>query len=155
MPQKQSELRRRVSFAVQGESRVKQAFKDECDINRIMAKYQKTGLIDHVRENKGNYEDYTNVPESYHEACTQVIAAEEMFMTIPSSIRAKFANDPGQFLAFVEDEKNYDALVEMGLTIKPSTLIPQEAPKEASEAPQAVPSPDGPPTPPRPTSDTP
>ena len=155
-----SAVRRRVTTAGGGDTHVKQAFKDECDVNKIMAKFQKTGLLEHVRENAGSYEDYTNGPQSYHDACNQALHAEQMFLTIPSSIRAKFANDPGQFLDFVDDPKNEAALVTMGLVpakIPPETnkppLTTTGGPTEAPAPSPAVPSTDGPATPPRPTPD--
>lgn len=155
-----SAARRRVTTAGGGPTHVKQAFKDECDINKIMAKFQKTGLLEHTRDHQGDYTDYSDFPSSYHEACNQALKAEQMFLTIPSSIRAKFANDPGQFLDFVDDPKNEAALVSMGLAnakLPPEDpkppIPPPGAPTEASGLRPEVPSTDGPPSPPRPTPD--
>ena len=38
-----------------GETRTKQSFKKECDINVIMAKYQKTGAITHFSNHQQQY----------------------------------------------------------------------------------------------------
>ena len=38
-----------------GESRTKQSFQKECDINAIMAKYQKTGAITHFNKHQQQY----------------------------------------------------------------------------------------------------
>ena len=46
----------RVTQPVGGPSRTKQAFKEECDVNNILRKYEKTGLITHVAAYKGRYE---------------------------------------------------------------------------------------------------
>ena len=156
MPQRQSDLRRRVQTTGGGDTHVKQAFKDECDVNRIMAKYRKIGLLDHVAVHKGDYGDYTNSPTSYHDAVNQVLAAEEMFLTVPSKIRAQFANDPGQFLSYVSNPENKEALIKMGLAnpeLPPVVETTRATPTGVEVNPVEVPSPAGPPTPPRPTAE--
>ena len=35
----------------------KQSFKEECDINNIMAKYRATGILSHVQAHQGRYQD--------------------------------------------------------------------------------------------------
>ena len=86
----------------------------ECDINNIMRQYQETGLLAHVNQYEGNYGDFTDVVD-YRTACDVVIRANEMFETLPSSVRARFENDPSNFLAFVDDPANAEELVKMGL----------------------------------------
>lgn len=109
------QLRFRVPFECKGPSRTKQSFKDECNINNIMIRYEKTGIMEHIKKTGGSYEDYTDLPTDYHTACNQVIAAQDMFQSIPARIRASFDNDPGEFLAFVSNSENMDQMVEMGL----------------------------------------
>lgn len=96
------------------ESRTKQAHKDETDINRIMQKYQKTGLLDHVNKYQGEYGDFSEVTD-FQSALNKIHESQEMFGTLPSSIRKQFDNDPGKFLNFVEDPNNFDAAVDLGL----------------------------------------
>lgn len=98
----------------------KQCFQDECDIDSILAKYSNTGVLDHVRTNQGNYGDFLNV-QDYHASVNQVIAAQEMFMSLPAQVRARFANDPGQFLHFVGDVNNRDEMAKLGL-LKPEVV---------------------------------
>lgn len=112
-----------------------QSFRDECDINNIMKKFERTGLLDHVNEHEGNYGDFTDLPASYHEAQNQVIRAQEMFLSVPSKIRARFNNDPGEFLAYVEDPANVEGMRELGLL--PSERAAEQPParrKQPSEA---------------------
>jgi phage internal scaffolding protein len=113
-----------------GESMTKQSFKKECDINNILAKYRKTGMIDHIRENNGQYVD---VPESfdYHGAMNIVAKASSMFEELPSDLRKKFDNDAGAFLDFVNNPENADAMRDLGL------MKPAEQPV-LSEADQGV-----------------
>lgn len=109
----------RSSVAFVKPSLTKQSFKDECDISNIMSKYQKTGLITHVKRHGGNYSDLSDVVD-YHDAMNRIIKAQDAFNSLPSSIRAKFNNDPGQFVEFVSNPKNEKEMIELGLaTAKP------------------------------------
>lgn len=91
-----------------------QCFAQECDINLIMARYQKTGIIEHVRSVEGRYGDFISSPD-YHTAMNEIIAAQDAFDSLPSSLRARFENDPARFLDFVHDEKNRDEMIQLGL----------------------------------------
>lgn len=97
-----------------GESRAKQSMKDECDINNILRQYQKTGVLNHTRENAGQYVDLPNVPD-YQEALNIVIAAGEAFEQMPGSLRQRFGNSAEEFLNFMDDDGNIDESVELGL----------------------------------------
>ena len=91
----------------------KQSHKKECDINFILQQFQKTGTIAHQKTYQGSYGDFADI--DFHEAMNQVARATEMFETVPAHIRAEFGNDPGAFLAFVQDDKNESRLIDMGL----------------------------------------
>ncbi|AXL15267.1 internal scaffolding protein [Microviridae sp.] len=104
--------RRRASTP--GESMTKQSFKKECDINHLMARYQKTGMLEHVSRYQGDYTDLTEVPE-YHDAMNKIISADQAFGLLPSSVRKRFNNNPADFLAFVDDPSNLDEMRELGL----------------------------------------
>lgn len=108
-------------------SMAKQSFRDECDINNIMKKYEKTGLLDHVNQYQGQYADLTGIVD-YHTALNQVIAAEEAFMTLPAGIRSRFDNDPGNFLAFVDDPNNEEEMIKMGLKQVPVAVAGNSPP---------------------------
>lgn len=119
--------RRRVALSFKDSvRRTKQAFVQECDINHIMARYKKTGIIDHVRPSAGMFGDFTEVPD-FATAQELVIQAEASFMQLPSKVRDRFSNDPGKFLAFFEDPENFkDASVvsefkKLGLVIDNGT----------------------------------
>ena len=93
-----------------------------------MAKYQKTGLHSHVSHHQGNYGDFMQATD-YHTAMNQIIAAGDAFNSVPAEIRAHFENDPGKFLAFVQDPENESGMRELGLlpTLRapdPDTLDP-------------------------------
>ncbi len=123
----------RVQITFPEKGRTHQSFANECDVNNIMAKYEKTGLIDHMNTHQGQYGHFVDV-QDYQSAMNQVIEAREAFMSLPSSLRSRFANDPHEFLQFVNDPANDDEMRDMGLL-----------PSEATEEP-LTPADDDPPT---------
>lgn len=128
----------RLPFYCQGESRARQSFKEECDINYIMRRFEKTGVLEHVRQHGGRYGDFLDVPQDYHEACNQVLVAEEMFLTLPAKVRKAFSNDPGELLAAVDAARNGDAeqverLQRIGLLQTAEPATPAEAPAGARQ----------------------
>lgn len=97
-----------------GNSMTKQSFKNECDINGIMAKFEKTGIIEHARNYQGDYTDCINISD-YHTAHNQILAAQDAFASLPASIRKKFENDPYAFISFAQDPANHQEMVDLGL----------------------------------------
>ena len=125
----------RVQLTCSDATRAKQSFASECDINNIMARYQKTGLVTHVAAHQGNYTDLPAY-DDFHASMNAVTAANSSFASLPSSVRSRFHNDPGEFLDFVQDKANADEMVSMGLSI-PSQEEPIPAPMEPEPAPSA------------------
>jgi phage internal scaffolding protein len=117
--------RTRVQVTFTKPSLTKQAFKKECDINALMARWQRTGVLEHVKEFQGVYGDYTGVM-SYQESLDRVLAADAAFMSLPSSVREKFGNDPHQFIEFMQDPNKAEERREMGLENPPTPSQPQE-----------------------------
>lgn len=97
-----------------GETRVKQSFTDEVNINKIMAKYTRTGQTPQVNLMKPLYGDFSNVPD-YLAATSAVREAEASFAKLPAVVRARVENDPTLFLRFVTDKDNKAEIVKMGL----------------------------------------
>ena len=102
----------------QAQGRTHQEFKDECDVNLIIPKYDRTGLLTHVNEAVAQYGDYSEVNE-YQESMNLVLQAQQSFGEIPANIRAMFNNDPGIFFEFATDPKNREKMVELGLAEAP------------------------------------
>jgi len=105
--------KRKVSITFTEPGLAKQSFKAECDINTIMARYMKTGLLDHLSARKGQYMDVSGA--DFYAAQNLVAEARSMFFGLPSKIREQFDNDPGEFLAFMENPANAQQAEEMGL----------------------------------------
>jgi len=123
------------------EGMTKQSFRDECNINKIMAKFQRTGLLNHYAKHAPQYMDIPAI--DYADALNIIAEAESMFEELPSTVRAKFENDPEKFLEFVQDPENLEEMREMGLanpTIPLSDSEPDKPPKKpASAAPESSP----------------
>ena len=116
-------------------SLTKQSFKNECNINKIMDKFQKSGAISHYASNSPSYGDATQA--DLQDALNIVADANTMFEELPSSIRKKFDNDAGEFLNFVQDEKNLEEMRELGLA-KPAKTEPPVEQKPAAKASKEV-----------------
>jgi len=120
--------KKRVRVEIVGESLAKQSMRDECDINQIMAKYQKTGAVSHLNKHGADYGFASG--EDFSESMRVITAAQGMFDDLPSSVRTRFGNDPALFLDFVQDEENVDEMVKLGLA---EEVVLETAPKETAE----------------------
>lgn len=133
-------MRHSISFK-NVENMTKQSFKNECNINNIMAKFQKTGMINHYANNAPHYQDIPAL--DYHEALDIIATANSMFEELPSSVRAKFENSPEQFLEFVQNPDNIEKARELGLapplTITLSENEPDKPTKKRASAPPEPP----------------
>lgn len=136
----------RIQTTIVGASRAKQSFKDECNINNILAKYNKTGIVTHISDRVPHYQ---NLPgeTSYHDMMNTVVEAQEAFQSLDAKVRQRFHNDPAEMLKFVSDPANADELIELGLAqptaeqkTDPSGTPPLADPTPAPPAPEKAPS---------------
>lgn len=107
----------RVPLACLDESRTKQSFADETNINNIMARFTQTGLVDFVNEHQGHYGDVTGW--EFHDAMNIVARSQEMFEALPAHIRNRFNNDPATFLDFVDNRENDAEAIRLGIMNPP------------------------------------
>jgi len=122
----------RVQVRFKGNGRTKQAMRDECDINKIMARYIKTGLIDHLGKHGEEYGFASSV--SFHEAMNVVTKAEQMFEDLPADTRKRFEGDPGKFLDFVQDPENQEEMIALGLATRNPGSVRSAEPAAAAES---------------------
>lgn len=59
----------------------------------------------------------------FHELQNQLARTRDEFLELPAHVRARFNNDPAQFLDFFYDEKNADEAAKLGF------IVPKEADK--------------------------
>ena len=85
----------------------------ETDINEIARRFGLTGqLPDNVRQPQ--YADFEEVFD-FHSAQNAIAMAQTSFNRMPPDVRARFNNDPQEFLAFVEDDYNLEEAKKLGL----------------------------------------
>lgn len=95
-----------------------QSEKDSCDINKIIEKFTRTGIMTNIRQDQPMYGDFSDLCD-YQTARIRVQEAEEQFMELPASIRTRFDNDPGKLIDFLGDENNRAEAIELGLVAPP------------------------------------
>lgn len=90
-----------------------QQHKDECDINNIIRKYDKTGLIKHVARFEAKFGDFTGL--DFRQMQQTVIDAKNQFAQLPMEIRKRFDNNPEKLIEFMEHPENRDEAIKLGL----------------------------------------
>ena len=91
----------------------KQSFRDECDINNILRKFNVTGKLP-IGSVQPTYGDFSGVTD-YQSALNAVMEAQDSFLALPAKIRSRFDNDPALFVEFASDEANKDEMKALGL----------------------------------------
>ncbi|WNK13545.1 MAG: internal scaffolding protein [Microvirus sp.] len=121
-----------------------QSFKDDADINVIMARAEATGELPNpiVHGNRvGEFLDISNAPESYQDAWNIVHDAEARFLELPAKVRSRFANDPFSLLSFLQDPANLEEARSLGLVSAPvvseEPVVPEPKAKIGPEGPVA------------------
>ena len=90
-----------------------QNHKDACDINKIIDTYDKKGVIKHIQKFEGRFGDVSG--PDFHEMMNTVVKAQQSFDELPAEIRARFGNDAGQLLSFMDDPANRDEAIKLGI----------------------------------------
>lgn len=121
-------------------SQTLQSFKDDADINCIIARFENTGvLVDPTVpvSRTPQFGDYSDMP-SYHEAQNVIVAANNAFNDLSAKIRERFGNDPAAYFDFVqslkEGSEDYAEAIRLGIIDKPldGTLKVPSGPAEGS-----------------------
>ena len=119
------ELRRDVSIDCSEPKLTDQSYKNQCDINIIMANYAKTGMLSHTTTIEPKFIDNTSIP-TLEEAFDIVNRAEEAFYSLPPDIRRLMDNDPSQLELFIQDPNNKDILLKNGVIVQKQEPKPSE-----------------------------
>lgn len=96
---------------VYDDGRTKQSFKAETDINTILGKYMKTGVISHMNKFQPLYGEFADV--NLAEAMDQVQKGYDIFAALPAEVRREFDQNPDSFFSFVNDPENSGRLEEL------------------------------------------
>jgi len=109
-----------------GESKTQQHFADECDVNNIVAQYDRTG-IDPYAENKNSERYGDGMYRTYSDAMLVAAEMRSNFEELPAAVRAQYDFNVENYL------KAVDARAEAELA--PSLEEQQEAPSAPPEPP--------------------
>lgn len=108
----------RVQIKSHNPSKAQQHLKDEADVNSIMEKYRKTGLMPQSPRTPITGADMTGLSD-FREHMDIVAQAQQNFDQLPAQLRKRFGNDPANLLDFVHDDKNRDEAIKLGLVPPP------------------------------------
>lgn len=112
------------------ESLTKQSFAEEVDINTIVKRFGLTGQLP-VDVRTPLNDDFEGVFD-FKSAMDAVVQAQESFDAMPAETRARFHNDPAEFVDFCSNPDNLDEMRKLGLAI-PKAL--EAAPAPTAEVP--------------------
>lgn len=94
-------------------SLTKSEFKEECDINNVIARALRTGVLPCV-DREALYGDFSQVTD-YATAQTKIAAAKTEFEQLPSDIKEKFDNDVTNLLDWIDNPENEAEAIKLGL----------------------------------------
>lgn len=119
-----TETGRKKGQVIQGVSCTLQEFKNECDINHILYMYKVKGVAPPISPVAPTYEDVTGCASDYMTAMQIVMEADEQFNALPSQVRKEVGNTPLGMLQWLQDPKNQQRGVELGLFEKVDVPAP-------------------------------
>ena len=94
-------------------SLAQQQFKEDSDINTLVERFHLTGEMPQLTQ-LPTYQDFDNIFD-FQTAMNAIRSANETFMSLPAQLRARFHNDPQEFLAFTSDEQNLPEARKLGI----------------------------------------
>lgn len=105
------------------EKLVAEEFMKESDINFLLARYQKTGMLydaDTMLKAKARpqFGDFTGIPD-YQESLDKMNHALELFGDLPLHVRQRFHDSPTELLEFLQHKENLDEAIKLGLVSAP------------------------------------
>lgn len=90
------------------DGKTKQAFKDETDIDLILARFQVSGAVSHMAKFEPQYGDFADF--DFLDAQLNLNKGLDIFDSLPSEIRREFNQSPQRFFDFVNDPVNKEKL---------------------------------------------
>lgn len=103
-----------------GKSKTQQQFAEDADVNNILKRCVRTGVVDAgVGENPPEhlFADVVHYQAlDYQQALDMITEAEEEFMSLPAAVRRRYEDNPIKFLQAINDGDEY--LYEAGLATR-------------------------------------
>lgn len=98
-----------------------QSYKDQVDINNVMAQMARTGATEWLNHRQGTFEDVTGI--DFQTCMDTLLRAQGAFDDLPSNIRNRFQNNPALFLDYVHDPANREEMYSLGLAVRPEVSV--------------------------------
>lgn len=109
------------------DSLTRQSFAEEADINTLVKRFGLTGQMPEA-VSFPTYGDFSQVMD-YQSALNMVLEADDAFMSLPAETRARFGNQPGELLRFLEDPQNRSEAEKLGLVVPKAPEPPPDPAK--------------------------
>ena len=98
-----------------GEPIVEESHAATLDINYIVDKFTRTGVLDHNQQYGGQYGNFI-AGDIYEIAQDAIAQANGIYESLPGAIRQQFPHGTAQFLDFINDPENAEEIEALGLT---------------------------------------
>lgn len=89
-----------------GESLAVQEQKESTDINNILKRFDKTGLIDHVNQNEAQYGEFAQYDLHHH--MNTVAKIQSTFNELPATVKKQFNNSPQEWIEHLANPQNVE-----------------------------------------------
>lgn len=120
-----------------GTGLTKQSFAGEVDINKIIAAFERTGMVTHLNSKEPFYGDVSDLV-GYQECLDKVNEADALFMGMDARVRERFANDPAKMVEFLADPANLPEAITLGMAVK-RPVVPPGGPIDPNPLPNPLP----------------
>lgn len=122
-----------VSVKFSKPSLTQQQFRQECDINNIIASVDSSGVINNPLWNgtrRPLYGDFSGIQDmDYLQAQNTFLEASARFMELPAKVRQQFNNNPAELLSYLQGNPPVEELAKLGFADVPAKVeSPQGAP---------------------------
>lgn len=127
-----------------GPTRTKQSEANDVNVNEIIKRHRRTGVVTHWSGRMPMYGDFS-AQVTLQDSLNLVLEAQESFMSLPAEVRRAAKNDPVELLRMLATEEGSADLVAAGLEVEPRPGDSDYEPAEAGsrEGAPAEPSPSG------------
>lgn len=103
-----------------------QQFKQECDINNIIASVDSAGVVNNPLWNgtrRPLYGDFSSIQDmDYLQAQNTFLDASARFMELPAKVRQQFNNNPAELLAYLQGNPPVEELAKLGFADIPAKV---------------------------------
>jgi len=91
------------------DGRTKQSFKDDTDINKLLARAAQGDTITHLAKHGAIYGDFSDIDDLLT-ANARLQRGQKIFDELPGEVKREFNQSPAAFYKFVNDPANADQL---------------------------------------------